>query len=75
MDEVAVGTCKIKFRPESMGDGSGRILRRSSQLWLIEIECSKMNSAELREGEESLKLRDQRLKLAYLKDPFFIDEA
>ncbi|EHA8591489.1 hypothetical protein COCNU_scaffold061467G000010 [Cocos nucifera] len=34
------GTCKTTFRPELVGDGSGRTLRRSSQLWSTRMECS-----------------------------------
>ncbi|EHA8587133.1 hypothetical protein COCNU_scaffold001464G000030 [Cocos nucifera] len=37
-------TCKIKSRPEPVGGGSGRILRRSSQLWPTGMECSGMSS-------------------------------
>ena len=53
------------------GGGSGRTLQRSSQLWPTGMECSRMSSAELREGEKSLEFRDQRLELAYLEDPFY----
>ncbi|EHA8587525.1 hypothetical protein COCNU_scaffold002524G000030 [Cocos nucifera] len=37
------GSCKIKFHPKSVGGGSDRTLRRSSQLWPTKMECSEMS--------------------------------
>ncbi|KAG1334346.1 hypothetical protein COCNU_03G004650 [Cocos nucifera] len=57
-DEVAAGDLQNKVPSRVGGGGSGRTLRRSSQLfWPIEMECSGESSAEFQEGEESLEPR------------------
>ena len=57
-------TYKIKSHPESVGGGSGRTLRRSSQLWPTGMECSRMIFAELRDEEEILEIREIRVSIS-----------